>query len=41
MVEWVLGLEDIDVFFVSEVDLVRCLFDKEIDNYYEEEFVFV
>jgi hypothetical protein len=41
LAEWVLGSEDIDALLVSDVDLVRRLFDKEIDNHHEEELVFV
>ncbi|KAG0575047.1 hypothetical protein KC19_VG313400 [Ceratodon purpureus] len=41
LAEWVWGSEDIDALLVNDVDLVRRLFDKEIDNHHEEELVFV
>jgi hypothetical protein len=41
LAEWVLGSEDIDALLINDVDLVRRLFDKEIDNHHEEELVFV
>lgn len=41
LAEWVLGSEDIDALLANDVDLVRRLFDKEIDNHHEEELVFV
>lgn len=41
LAEWVLGSEDIDALLVNDMDLVRRLFDKEIDNHHEEELVFV
>lgn len=41
LAEWVLGSEDVAAILVRDVDLVRRLFDKEIDNHHEEELVFV
>jgi len=41
LAEWVLGSEDIDALLANDVDLVRRLFDKEIDNHHEEELLFV
>lgn len=41
LAEWVLGFEDIAALLVHDVDLVRRLFDKEIDNHHEEELIFV
>jgi hypothetical protein len=41
LMEWVLGTEDVATLLVCDVNLVRRLFDKEIDNHHEEELLFV
>ncbi|CAM6124686.1 unnamed protein product [Calypogeia fissa] len=41
LAEWVLGSEDSTDFAGGDVNLVRHLFDKEIDNHHGEELLFV